>query len=160
MQLPTPESAAPEVQLNGHGLKVGIVVARFNQAITAKLLKGAEAALYQAEVNESDVDVLMVPGAFEIPLACQHLAKTRAYDALVSIGCVIRGDTPHFDYVCQAATDGITRVSLDYSIPIGFGVITVDTPEQALARAGGTVGNKGAEAALAALEMALFAKAG
>ena len=158
MQLPAPESKAPEVELNGNGLKVGIVVSRFNQSITGKLMVGAEAALLKSGVHETDIYKITVPGAFELPLMCQQLARTRGYHAIVAIGCVVRGDTPHFDYVCQAATDGINRVSLDHNLPIGFGLITVDTPEQAEARAGGRVGNKGSEAALAALEMALLLK--
>jgi 6,7-dimethyl-8-ribityllumazine synthase len=139
---------------DGSGLRIGIVVARFNHLISVQLLEGANEALAKAGVRAEDVHVAWVPGAFEIPLALRALASSGRYHALVALGSVIRGGTPHFDYVCRAVTDGIREVTLSSGVPVAFGVLTTDDVEQALERTGGAEGNKGAEAAEAALEMA------
>lgn len=141
-------------ELNGEGLRVGIVVARFNEPITSRMLSGAREALDRHGVRESDVDVAWVPGAFELPLVARKLAETRRYDAVVCLGAVIRGETPHFDFVAGEAARGIAEVSRDTGVPTIFGVITPNTMEQAQARAGGKVGNKGYDAAVNAIEMA------
>jgi 6,7-dimethyl-8-ribityllumazine synthase len=130
------------------------VVARFNHLISTQLLEGACERLAEAGVKPEDVHVAWVPGAFEIPLAARVLAKSGRYHALVALGAVIRGGTPHFDYVCRAVTDGACEVMQATGVPVAFGVLTTDDVEQALERAGGAAGNKGAEAAEAALEMA------
>jgi len=130
------------------------VVARFNHLISVQLLEGAGEALAKAGARGEDVHVAWVPGAFEIPLAVRELAKSGRYHALVALGAVIRGGTPHFDYVCRAVTDGIRDVMQTTGVPVAFGVLTTDDVDQALERAGGAEGNKGAEAAEAALEMA------
>lgn len=135
-------------------LRVGIVVSRFNEVIGKALLEGAENCLARHGVRAEDVTVVWVPGAFEIPLAAQRLAASGEVDAVVTLGAVIRGDTPHFDYVAGHAASGVGRASLDTGIPITFGVLTTDNSDQARERAGGKAGNKGFEAALAALEMA------
>jgi len=137
----------------GAGLRIGIVLARFNQAITDRLLGGALEALAAHEVADDAVDVARVPGAFEIPLAAARMANTGRYHALVGLGAVVRGETPHFDYVAGEAARGLSRVALRYDVPVGFGVLTVDSIDQALARSGGDRGNKGYEAAVTALEM-------
>lgn len=137
----------------GSGRRFAIVSARFNEFITERLVRGAQACLLEHGVRAGDVAVHHVPGAWELPLAAQWLAR-QGYDGVVAIGCVIRGDTPHFEYVAGAAAEGLARVSLDESVPVAFGVLTVETEEQAMARAGGREGNKGWEAALAVLEMA------
>ena len=144
-----------ETKLDGTGLRLGIVAARFNHLITRRLLEGCEGRLRQLGCNE--IDLMWVPGAFELPTAAQAAARSGLYDALVAIGVVVRGDTPHFDYVCRAVTDGIGRVALDCGLPVAFCVLTVDTLEQALDRAaksGDAGSNKGAEAAEVAVEMA------
>jgi 6,7-dimethyl-8-ribityllumazine synthase len=144
-----------ETRLEGAGLRVGIVAARFNHLITRRLVDGCEARL--RELGCASIDLMWVPGAFEIPLAAQGAARTGSYDVLVALGAVVRGETPHFDYVCRAATDGVRQVSLESGLPIAFGVLTVETVEQALARAakpGEAGSNKGAEAAEVAVEMA------
>ncbi|MGH7467683.1 MAG: 6,7-dimethyl-8-ribityllumazine synthase [Longimicrobiales bacterium] len=140
-------------QPNGLGRRFAIVVSRFNAQITERLLSGARACLLQHGVQEKSIDVVSVPGAWELPLAAQAAARG-GYSAIIALGCVIRGDTPHFDYVAGAAAHGLERVSLQAAIPVAFGVLTTDTTEQALARAGGRDGNKGWDAALVALEMA------
>jgi 6,7-dimethyl-8-ribityllumazine synthase len=142
----------PQFHVSAEGLTVAVIVARFNSAITEKLQAGAEEALRQAKAAQ--VDVFQVPGAFELPLAAARLVED--YDAIVALGCVIRGDTPHFDYVCTEAAAGIQKVMLETGVPVAFGVLTCDTLEQAEARAGGVHGNKGADAALTAVEMARF----
>jgi 6,7-dimethyl-8-ribityllumazine synthase len=139
---------------DGSGLRIGIVVARFNHLISARLLEAAEAELTQAGTQPDDVHVAWVPGAFEIPLAARAMAQSGRYHALVTLGAVIRGGTPHFDYVCRGVTDGLRDVMQATGVPVAFGVLTTDDVEQALARAGGGEGNKGCEAAQAALEMA------
>ncbi|WP_423407885.1 6,7-dimethyl-8-ribityllumazine synthase [Heyndrickxia sp. MSNUG] len=143
-----------EGNLVGTGLKVGIVVGRFNEFITSKLLGGALDALKRHGVEENSVDVAWVPGAFEIPLIAQKLAKSGKYDAVITLGTVIRGSTPHFDYVCNETAKGVSSTALNTGIPVIFGVLTTDTIEQAIERAGTKAGNKGWEAATAAIEMA------
>ena len=141
-------------ELDARQLRVGIVVARFNQLVGEQLLAGALEALTQHGASRDRIDVVSVPGAFEIPAALKLLAGQRKYDALIALGAVIRGETPHFDYVAGACSRGVAQVSLDSGVPAAFGVLTVDTLEQALARAGANKGsNKGAEAALVAIEM-------
>lgn len=147
-----------EGNLVGTGLKVGIVVGRFNEFITSKLLGGALDALKRHGVEENSVDVAWVPGAFEIPLIAQKLAKSGKYDAVITLGTVIRGSTPHFDYVCNEAAKGVSATALKTGIPVIFGVLTTDTIEQAIERAGTKAGNKGWEAAAAAIEMANLVK--
>ena len=141
-------------ELNGRGLRVGIVASRFNDLIVDKLIDGAVATLLQHGVESGDVLVARVPGAFEIPIVLDKMAASRRYDALIALGCVIRGATPHFDYVAGQAANGLSAVALKYQIAVGFGVLTVDTIEQALERAGTKSGNKGVDAALAAIETA------
>ena len=136
------------------GLRFAVVVSRFNHLISAKLLEGCQLELTRRGASDDDIDVAWVPGAFEIPQAARVLAGSGRYDALVTLGAVIRGGTSHFDYVCRAVTDGLREVMRDTSVPVGFGVLTTDDVEQALARAGGEHGNKGEEAAQAAVEMA------
>lgn len=140
--------------LKGDGLRVAIVVSRFNEFIGSKLLSGARDCLTRHGVNESQVDVAWVPGAFEIPLIAQQMARTGRYDAVVCLGAVIRGATPHFDYVAGEVTKGIAQAQLETGVPILFGVLTTDTIEQAVERAGTKAGNKGWDAALSAVEMA------
>ena len=143
-----------EGELNASGMRFGIVVSRFNAVITESLLEAALATLRKHGVEDADVNVVRVPGAFELPLAAQRLAVSPThYDALIALGCVIRGGTPHFEYVCRACTDGLLQVGLKFDIPVCFGVLTTDTTAQAEARAGGADGNKGTDAALTAIEM-------
>ena len=138
---------------DGEGLRIGIALARFNQSVTDRLLAGALEALAHHGVVEDAVDVVTVPGAFELPLCAQRLALTGRYDAVVCLGAVVRGETPHFDYVAAEAARGIGEVARRQDMPVAFGVLTTDTVEQALARAGGERGNKGYEAAVTALQM-------
>ena len=147
-----------EGQLLGKGLKFGLVVSRFNDFITTKLLEGAQDALLRHGVRQEDIDVARVPGAFEIPLIAQRLAQTKRYDAIVCLGAVIRGGTPHFEYIAAEVTKGIAKVGLDTGLPVTFGIITADTLEQAIERAGTKQGNKGFEAAVDAIEMASLLK--
>jgi len=144
---------------SGEGLRIGVALARFNQSVTDLLLAGALDALARHGVADEAIDVATVPGAFELPLCAQRMASTGRYDALVCLGAVVRGETPHFDYVAAAAARGIADVALRQDLPVAFGVLTTDTLEQALARAGGTRGNKGYEAALTALEMVYLLRA-
>ena len=139
---------------DGTGRQVAIVASRFNETITTKLVEGALDALTRHGVDRAAIDVVWVPGAWELPAAAVHLLETTACDAVVALGAVIRGETPHFDYVAGEAARGLARASTDYGRPIGFGLLTCDTMEQAEARAGGAHGNKGWDAAVAALEMA------
>jgi 6,7-dimethyl-8-ribityllumazine synthase len=137
--------------------QVAIVVSRFNESVTMRLLEGAIDALERHGGNRADVDVMWVPGAWELPAGARALLATERYDAIVALGAVIRGETPHFDFVAGEASRGLAEASADFDVPIGFGLLTTDTLEQADARAGGVHGNKGWDAALAALEMvALF----
>lgn len=142
-----------EGDLNARNARFGIVVARFNSLITERLYAAALNTLTRHGVDEGHMDAVWVPGAFELPLAVKRLAGTGRYNAVVALGCVIRGGTPHFDYVAGQCASGLSRVSLDMDIPVGFGVLTVDTIEQAIERAGTKAGNKGEDAALSALEM-------
>ncbi|MEH7300099.1 MULTISPECIES: 6,7-dimethyl-8-ribityllumazine synthase [Neobacillus] len=143
-----------EGNLVGSGLKVGIVVGRFNEFITSKLLGGAQDALKRHGVDEANVDIAWVPGAFEIPLIAQKMANSKKYDAVITLGTVIRGSTPHFDYVCNEAAKGVSATALTSGIPVIFGVLTTDSIEQAIERAGTKAGNKGWDAAVSAIEMA------
>ena len=143
-----------EGKLNGSGLKIGIVAARFNEFIVSKLVSGAEDCLYRHDVAKEDVEIAWVPGAFEIPLVAQAMARTKKYDAIICLGCVIRGATSHYDYVCNEVSKGIAKVSLDENLPVMFGVVTTENIEQAIERAGTKAGNKGYDCALSAIEMA------
>ena len=142
-----------EGKLVAEGIKVGIVAARFNEFITSKLLGGAIDALTRENVKEDDVDIVWVPGAFEIPLVASRMAKSGKYDAIICLGAVIRGSTSHYDYVCAEVSKGIAQVSLNEGIPVMFGVLTTDTIEQAIERAGTKAGNKGFECGQGAIEM-------
>jgi len=147
-----------EGKLLGKGLKFGIVVSRFNDFITRKLLEGAKDALLRHGVEEEDIDVAWVPGSFEIPLVAKQLAQTQKYNAVICLGAVIRGATPHFEYIAAEVAKGVAKVGLDSGLPVIFGVITADTLEQAVERAGTKMGNKGFEAAVYAIEMANLMK--
>ena len=135
------------------GLRFGVVVARFYDEIANKLLEGCTAELTRRGAKLDDIDVAWVPGVFEIPMAIRVMASSGRYDGLVTLGAVIRGETPHFDYVCRGVTDGLREVMRDTSVPVAFGVLTTNDSAQALARSGGDHGNKGEDAALAAIEM-------
>ena len=135
------------------GIKVGIVASRFNEFITSKLVAGAMDGLIRHDVNEDDVDVAWVPGAFEVPLIAKKMAGSGKYDAVICVGAVIRGSTSHYDYVCSEVSKGVANVSLNSDIPVMFGVLTTDTIEQAIERAGTKAGNKGFECAEGAIEM-------
>ncbi|KAA0550329.1 6,7-dimethyl-8-ribityllumazine synthase [Bacillus sp. BGMRC 2118] len=143
-----------EGHLVGTGLKIGVVVGRFNEFITSRLLSGAEDAFKRHGVNEDDVEVAWVPGAFEIPFIAKKMAESKKYDAVITLGTVIRGSTPHFDFVCSEVAKGVASTSMQTGVPVIFGVITTDTIEQAIERAGTKAGNKGWEAAVSAIEMA------
>ena len=143
-----------EAGLDAAGLRIGIAVARFNHLICVRLLEGCVTELVLRGVDRDTIDVAWVPGAFELPQAARALASSGRYDAVVTLGVVVRGGTPHFDYVCIGVTDGVREVMRDTGVPVAFGVLTTDDIDQALARAGGSEGNKGAEAASAAIEMA------
>lgn len=142
-----------EGNLMGEGKKVGIVVGRFNEFITSKLVSGALDCLKRHGVNEDDIHIAYVPGAFEIPLICQKMAQKKEYDGIIGLGAVIRGATSHYDYVCNESAKGIAKVSLDYNVPVMFGVVTTENIEQAVERAGTKAGNKGWDAAMSVLEM-------
>ena len=143
-----------EGKLIAEGLKFGIIVGRFNEFIGGKLLSGALDALNRHGVEQENVEIAWVPGAFEIPLIAKKMASSKKYDGVICLGAVIRGSTPHFDYVSSEVTKGIAHVSLDTEVPVIFGVLTTDTIEQAIERAGTKAGNKGFEAAVTAIEMA------
>ena len=143
-----------EGELSARGRKMAIVAARFNDFIVASLLKGAHAAWLEHGGEMHDLTVVRVPGAFELPVVARKLAASGRYDAVVALGCVIRGDTPHFDYVAGECARGLQRAGLDTGVPVAFGVLTVESLEQALERAATTAGNKGGEAMESALEMA------
>lgn len=138
---------------NGKNLKIGIVAARFNEFITSKLITGAEDALKRHEVSEENITLAWVPGAFEIPLVAKKMAKSGKFDAVLALGAVIKGSTPHFDYVCAEVSKGVAHINLDYEIPVIFGVLTTNSIEEAIERAGTKSGNKGFDAAMTALEM-------
>lgn len=142
-----------EGKFNGKGLKIGIVAGRFNEFITSKLLGGALDVLKRNDVNEEDIDIAWVPGAFEIPLITKKMAESKKYDAIITLGAVIKGSTPHFDYVCAEVSKGIAQISLQTGLPIMFGVLTTNNIEEAIERAGTKAGNKGSDVAFGALEM-------
>lgn len=146
-------------KLIGEGLKFGVVVARFNEFITSKLLDGAQDTLTRHGVKEADIDVAWTPGSFEIPLIAKKMAESGRYDAIICLGAVIRGGTPHFDYIAAEVSKGIASVSLGTGLPVILGVITADTLEQAIERAGTKSGNYGSQAAVHAIEMANLGKA-
>lgn len=147
-----------EGKLDGKGLKFAIVVSRFNSFITEQLLFGALDALKRHGVNEDDITLFKVPGSYEIPLVCKKVATKGQYDAIIALGAVIRGSTPHFDYVASEVAKGVAQVTLDSGKPVIFGVLTTDTIEQAIERAGTKAGNKGYDAAINAIEMAKLLK--
>src|SRR5512136_860179 len=144
--------------LNAKGLRFGIIASRFNDFITARLLDGALDGLMRHGASESDIEVVRVPGAYEIPLAAQTMARSKKYHAVICLGAVIRGATPHFEYVSAEVSKGVAAVSIESGLPVIFGVLTTDTIEQAIERAGTKSGNKGWDAALAAIEMANLMK--
>lgn len=147
-----------EGKLIGKDLKVAIVVSRFNDFITGRLLEGAKDTLIRHVVNEDNIDVAFVPGAFEIPLVAKKLASSGNYDAVITLGCVIRGATSHYDYVCNEVAKGVSKVNDQTNVPVIFGILTTESIEQAVERAGTKAGNKGAEAAVSAIEMANLLK--
>ncbi|MDP2730455.1 MAG: 6,7-dimethyl-8-ribityllumazine synthase [Dehalococcoidales bacterium] len=147
-----------EGMLLGAGLKFGVVVSRFNEFITKKLLEGAQDALIRHGVSQGDIDTAWVPGSFEIPLVAQRLARSKRYDAVICLGAVIRGGTPHFEYIATEVAKGIAKVGLDTELPVTYGIITADTLEQAIERAGTKAGNRGFNAAVEAIEMANLLK--
>lgn len=158
----TPRSSAPRVLEGSHdgaGLKIAVLVSRFNEMVGERLLTGALSALERGGVRSRDVLVAKVPGAFELPVVAHRLARSGRHDAIVCLGAVIRGDTAHFDYVAGEASRGIARAAYETGVPVLFGVLTTDTLEQALERAGGAHGNKGAETAEGAIEMARLLRA-
>ncbi|MEZ8221384.1 6,7-dimethyl-8-ribityllumazine synthase [Candidatus Fervidibacteria bacterium JGI MDM2 JNZ-1-D12] len=143
-----------EGQLTAKGLRFAIVVSRFNSLVTQRLLDGALDALRRHEVDENAIAIAWTPGSFELPLVAQKFAKSGKYDAIICLGCIIRGDTPHFEYVASETAKGIAQVMLDTGVPVVFGVVTADNLEQALERAGAKAGNRGFDAAMTAMEMA------
>jgi len=147
-----------EGMLLGKGLRFGLIVSRFNEFIASRLLEGAQDALLRHGVSEEDMEIAWVPGAFEIPLIAQKLARTDKYDAVICLGAVIRGGTPHFEYIAAEVTKGVAKVSLDAGLPVIYGIITADTLEQAIERAGTKEGNEGFKAAVSAIEMANLVK--
>jgi 6,7-dimethyl-8-ribityllumazine synthase len=147
-----------EGKLSAEGLKFGIVVGRFNSFITERLLEGAIDCILRHGGSKENIEIVKVPGSFEIPLTAKKLAKSGKYDAVICLGAVIRGSTPHFDYVANEVTKGIAQVSLETEIPISYGILTTDTIEQAIERAGTKMGNKGFDAAMVAIEMANILK--
>lgn len=142
-----------EGKFNGKGVKIGIVAGRFNEFITSKLVGGAVDVLKRNDVNEEDIDIAWVPGAFEIPLITKKMAESKKYDAIITLGAVIKGATPHFDYVCAEVSKGVAQISLQTGLPIMFGVLTTNNIEEAIERAGTKAGNKGSDVAFGALEM-------
>jgi 6,7-dimethyl-8-ribityllumazine synthase len=142
-----------EGKLISKDFKYAIIVSRFNDFITSKLLEGAKDALIRSGAAETDFDVLKVPGSFEIPLAAKRVAITKKYDAVICLGAVIRGETPHFDFIASEVTKGIAQLNLEFAIPITYGIITADSTEQAIERAGNKMGNKGFQAARSAIEL-------
>ncbi len=143
-----------EGMLLGKGLKFGLVVSRFNEFFTKKLLEGAQDALLRHGVSQEDIEIAWVPGSFEIPLVAKKLAQTKKYDAVICLGAIVRGETPHFEYIAAEVTKGIAKVGLEAGLPVIYGIITADTLEQAIERSGTKQGNKGFEAAENAIEMA------
>ena len=147
-----------EGYITAKGLKYGIVVARFNELITSKLLGGALDTLHRHEANDDDIDVAWVPGAFEIPVVAKKMAESGKYDAVICLGAVIRGSTTHYDYVCNEVSKGTAQVGMQTGVPTIFGVVTTENIEQAVERAGTKAGNKGSDSAMAAMEMANLLK--
>ena len=143
-----------EGELNGAGLRFGVVVSRVNELITARLLDGALDALTRSGVQPEEIEIVRVPGSFEIPVTAKKMAQTRRYDAIICLGALIKGETPHFDYLSAAVTQGVSQVALESGIPLSFGILTTNSLEQAMERAGAKQGNKGWEAAVGAIEMA------
>jgi 6,7-dimethyl-8-ribityllumazine synthase len=148
------QSETKQPVLDASGLRFAVVVSRFNNLITERLLRGAIDALEKSGAAKTDIEIVEVPGAFELPLAAKKLAEKREYDALIAIGCVIRGETSHYDYVCSETARGLQLAQMDTGVPIIFCVLTCETQEQAMARAGGAHGNKGFDSGMAAIEMA------
>ena len=142
-----------EGKFNGKGIKIGIVAGRFNEFITSKLVGGAVDVLKRNDVNDEDIDIAWVPCAFEIPLITKKMAESKKYDAIITLGAVIKGSTPHFDYVCAEVSKGVAQISLQTGLPIMFGVLTTNNIEEAIERAGTKAGNKGSDVAFGALEM-------
>ncbi len=142
-----------EGKLTAKGLKIGIVLSRFNQFITDKLLEGALDALNKLGAEEEDISIFKVPGSFEIPVVVKHLVKSNKFDGIICLGTLIRGDTPHFDFLSAEVTKGLAQISIESGVPIAFGILTVDTIEQGIERAGTKSGNKGWDAALSVVEM-------
>ncbi|WP_314392224.1 6,7-dimethyl-8-ribityllumazine synthase [Leptotrichia shahii] len=142
-----------EGKFNGENIKIAIVAGRFNEFITSKLVGGALDVLKRNDVSEENIDIAWVPGAFEIPLIAKKLANTGKYDAIIALGAVIKGSTPHFDYVCAEVSKGVAQISLQTDLPVIFGVLTTNNIEEAIERAGTKAGNKGADAAFSAIEM-------
>lgn len=142
-----------EGKFDGKGVKIGIVVGRFNEFITSKLVGGALDVLKRNDVSEENIDIAWVPGAFEIPLITKKLANTGKYDAIITLGAVIKGSTPHFDYICAEVSKGVAQISLQTDLPVIFGVLTTNNIEETIERAGTKAGNKGADAAFSAIEM-------
>ena len=147
-----------EGELLGKGLKFGLVISRFNEFLTKKLLEGAQDALLRHGVNEGDIEVAWVPGAFEIPLVAKKLAQTKRYDAVICLGAVVRGETPHSEYIAAEVSKGIAKIGLETGLPVIYGVITADTLEQAIERSGTKQGNEGFKAAVDAIEIANLLK--
>jgi 6,7-dimethyl-8-ribityllumazine synthase len=152
--VPNEQPKMIEGELLARDLRFAILAARFNDFVVEPLIRGALDALRRHGVADKQIDIVRVPGAFDIPIVARKLALAQRYEALIALGCVIRGQTPHFDYVAGECAGGIARIALESGVPIAFGVLTTDTAEQAVDRAGGKAGNKGADAALVALEMA------
>jgi 6,7-dimethyl-8-ribityllumazine synthase len=152
--VPNEQPKMIEGELLARDLRFAFVAARFNDFVVEPLIRGALDALKRHGASEKQIEIVRVPGAFDIPIVARKLALSRRYDALIALGAVVRGQTPHFDYVAGECASGLARIALESGIPIAFGVLTTDTMEQAVDRAGGKAGNKGADAALAAIEMA------
>ena len=152
--MPTDQPKILEGELLARDLRFGFVAARFNDFVVEALIRGAVDALKRHGAGEKQIEIVRVPGAFDIPIVARKLALSRRYEAIIALGAVVRGQTPHFDFVAGECASGLSRIALETGVPIAFGVLTTDTMEQALDRAGGKAGNKGADAALAAIEMA------
>ena len=158
-ELRPPEGMRPVATGPLEGLDVAVVASRYNADVVERLLTGAVERLEQRGVGRDRITIVFVPGAWELPLACRRVAEAGGHQAVVALGCVIRGETPHFEYVCREASRGVIQASLDTGIPVSFGLLTTDNHEHAMARAGGSAGNKGAEAADAAVDMAELLRA-
>lgn len=152
--MPTDQPKIIEGELLARDLRFGFVAARFNDFVVEALIRGAVDALKRHGAGEKQIEIVRVPGAFDIPIVARKLALSRRYEAIIALGAVVRGQTPHFDFVAGECASGLSRIALETGVPIAFGVLTTDTMEQAVDRAGGKAGNKGADAALAAIEMA------